>query len=131
MRIVQAYDYEISFLLLSLDEKITSEQLKHDTKNWLLKFISLVINPDNAVKPHMHIFCKPFVSTSRIFNKKRTVNQFAFHARAWKAERFHNEFYFQRCSNKKGEIMLQILGKITRIELLTYFMYAIFQSGRQ
>jgi hypothetical protein len=113
-----------SFSTTVKDDKITGEQLKHDTQNWLLKFISVVINPDNAVTPYLHIFVSHLYRQVEYLTKKRAVNQIVLHARAWKAGRFHNELYFQCCSNKNGEIMFQILEKRTRIELLTYFMYA-------
>jgi len=101
------------------DDKITSEQLKHDTQNWLSKFISVVISPDDAVTPYIHIFVSHLHQQVEYLTKKGlSINSFSM--QGLEKQNDFTTSYFQRCSNKKGDIMLQILEKRTRIELLTY-----------
>ena len=108
-----------SFSTTIKDDKITGEQLKRDTQNWLLKFISVVINPDNAVTPYIHIFVSHLYRQVEYLTKKGlSINSFSM--QGLEKQNDFTTSYFQRCSNKKGDIMLQILEKRTRIELLTY-----------
>ena len=101
------------------DDRITPEELKQQTEDWLKIFLSVVIKTDEAVTPYIHIFVSHLHQQAHYLkNKGLSVNSFSMQG----LEKL-NDFtttYFQRCTNKKGDIMRQIMEKRTRIELLTF-----------
>ncbi len=101
------------------DDKITSTELKKQTSAWLSNYLDTVIDTSSSVTPYMHILVSHMHQHVEYLNSKGlSINSFSM--QGLEKQNNFTTTYFQRGSNKKGDIIRQIFAKRTRIEILTH-----------
>jgi len=100
------------------DDRLTSSEIKNDSSAWLNNYLETVIDTSSSVTPYMHILVSHFhQQVEYLQSKGLSINSFSMQG----LEKM-NDFtttYFQRSTNKKDNIELQIFSKRTRVEFLT------------
>lgn len=111
-----AHFYELIFKIK--DDDLTSTELKTRANFWLDNYIDTVIDTSDSVTPYMHIFVSHLHQHIRYLDTKGlSINSFSM--QGLEKQNDFTTTYFQRGTNKKGDIIQQIFTKRTRIEILT------------
>ena len=80
------------------DERISPEELKEKTQDWLKTFISVVINTDEAVTPYIHIFVSHlYQQVEYLKSKGLSINSFSM--QGLEKQNDLTTTYFQLCTN--------------------------------
>jgi len=108
--------YDLIFKLK--DDRLTSTEIKKETSDWLSNFLDTVIDTENSVTPYIHILSSHLHQhVEYLQTKGLDLNSFSM-----KGLEKQNDFtttYFQRGTNKKGDIISQIFNNRTRVEILS------------
>jgi len=101
------------------DDTLAPIDIKSKTREWLKNFLKTVVDRDTSVTPYTHIFVSHLHQQADYLRKKGlSVNSFSM--QGLEKQNDFTTTYFQRCSNKKGDIIKQVFSKRTRIEILTF-----------
>ena len=114
------------------DDRISIESIKNETKKWLEDFTSLPsVNSGADVTPYMHIFASHLHEQIDHLKKKGLY----FNSFSMQGLEFLNCLdirCFHRSTNKKGEIIKQLIKKRSRTELLSFHkdIKTLFEENR-
>ncbi len=114
------------------DDRMSIDSIKHETQLWLQNYAALpTVNSREDVTPYIHIFASHL--HEQIGNLKE--KGLSFNSFSMQGLEFLNCLdirCFHRSTNKKGEIIKQLIKKRSRIELLSFHkdLKTLFEENR-
>jgi len=114
------------------DDRLSIDCIKNETKKWLENYTALpTVHSREDVTPYMHIFASHLHEQIK-YLKERGLYLNSFSMQGLEFLNCLDIRCFQRSTNKKGEIIKQLIKKRSRIELLSFHkdLTALFEENR-